>query len=106
MPKVSRNKLEAKIYEAILGYLVGILTSLTAKEEINDLIDGLFTRTERLMLAKRLAIAALLEQGVSYKEISKTLKVSSVTIGFVKNSIMKNNRSYDSLIKSIQKLKI
>ena len=106
MPKISRNKLEVKVYESILNHLVGTLASLAKKEEINDLLDGLFTRTERLMLAKRLAIAALLEQELSYKEISKLLKVSSVTIGFVKNGIMKNNNNYDSLIKTIQKLKL
>ena len=105
MSRVSRNKLDSKIYAAILEQLDTSIASLTKAREIADLFDSLFTKTERLMLAKRLAIAILLERGVTYPKISKTLKVSSVTISFVRNGILKQNEDYSALIKLLnQKL--
>jgi TrpR-related protein YerC/YecD len=101
MPKISKNKLDKAAHEFISNNLIDTLTELDDKKEIASFMDSLFTQTERLMLAKRLAIAALLERGLSYTKISKLLKVSSVTIGFVRNSIMKNNNPYTSLVKRI-----
>lgn len=101
MPKISKNKLDKNAYEFLSNNLIDALADLNKKKDVASLIDSLFTQTERLMLAKRLAIAVFLERGLSYKKISSLLKVSSVTIGFVKNSIMKNNNPYAQLISKI-----
>ncbi|MEK7590474.1 MAG: Trp family transcriptional regulator [Patescibacteria group bacterium] len=101
MPKISKNKLDKNTYDFLSNNLICALTDLNNKKDVTSLMDSLFTQTERLMLAKRLAIAALLERGLSYKKISNLLKVSSVTIGFVKNGIMKNNNPYAQLINKI-----
>lgn len=101
MPKISKNKLDKAAYDFISGNLIAALANLSEKKDIASLLDSLFTQTERLMLAKRLAIAVLLERGLSYKRIGGLLKVSSVTIGFVRNGIMKNNDSYIRLVKQI-----
>lgn len=101
MPKISKNKLDKNAYDFLSNNLIGALTDLNEKKDVASLMDSLFTQTERLMIAKRLAIAVLLERGLSYKKISSLLKVSSVTIGFVKNSIMKNSNPYTQLINKI-----
>ncbi len=101
MPKVSKNKLDKSAYAFIDGNLVAALSNLADTKQMANLLDSLFTQTERLMLAKRLAIAVLLERGLSYKKISSMLKVSSVTIGSVRNSIMRNNDPYINLVKQI-----
>ena len=99
MSKVSRNKLDSKIYSAIIKQLTASVINLKKDSEVAGLFDSLFTKTEILMLAKRLAIAMLLERGITYPKISSALKVSSVTISFVRNSIMKDNENYSRLIK-------
>lgn len=101
MPKISKNKLDKSAYDFLSNNLIGALADLNERKDVASLIDSLFTQTERLMLAKRLAIAVLLEKEFSYKKISGLLKVSSVTIGFVRNSIMKNNNPYMQLIRKI-----
>lgn len=101
MPKVSKNKLDKAAYAFIDSNLTTALSNLVDAKQMTNMLDGLFTRTERLMLAKRLAIAVLLERGLSYKKISSMLKVSSVTIGSVRNGILKNNSPYMNLIKQI-----
>lgn len=101
MPKISQNKLDKSAYDFINRSFIAILADLHDEKDIASLLDSLLTQTERLMLAKRLAIAVFLERELSYKKISNTLKVSSVTIGFVRNSITKNSSSYTQLIKKI-----
>lgn len=101
MPKISKNKLDQNTHLFISNNLITALADLKEKRDIAGLMDSLFTRTELLMLSKRLAIAVLLERGLSYKKISGTLKVSSVTIGFVRNAIMKNNNLYTQLVGKI-----
>jgi uncharacterized protein YerC len=105
MPKISRNKLDDKAYQAILNQLHYAFARLGNDKEIADLMDNLFTQTERLMVAKRLAIAMLLEKGLTYPEISQILKVSSATISFVRNGVMKYNENYQKLIQALQKLR-
>ncbi len=101
MPKISKNQLDAGVYARIGENLAAALAAVTARRDMERFMGSLFTETERLMLAKRLAIAVLLAQGWSYSRISKALKVSSVTVGFVRNSVMKNNRAYTELIRQL-----
>jgi len=83
MPQVSRvpvpRATEKKIRRAFVKALVGI----DSEREMASYVFDLFTPTERVMLAKRLAIAALLIEGLSYREIAERLKVSTSTIGRV-----------------------
>ncbi len=104
MPKVSRNKLDKATYDEILRRLAATFAEVRTPGEIAELLDGLFTKTERLMFAKRLAIAVMLERGISYSAISRALRVSSVTIGFVRNGVLRENAHYAKLIVSLARL--
>lgn len=103
MSKISKNKLDSVVYARIDDNFVAVLAHMTERRDMEHFLDSLLTRTERLMFAKRLAIAVLLERGRSYAQISKALKVSSVTIGFVRNSIMKDNKPYAQLIQQLSR---
>ena len=67
----------------ILNQLYRLLADLHQPKEVKKFLDSFMTDTERLVFAKRLAIAWLLEQGQSYEEIAKALNVSSATISSV-----------------------
>lgn len=86
-----------------MDQLISAFRDPKSEKDIKGLFESIFTKTEKLMLAKRLAIAVLLEQGLSYPEISSAIKVSSVTISFVRNNIMKNNDGYLQLIRALDK---
>jgi len=103
MPKISKNKIDKAVYDTILKQLMAVFKNCSNERELEDLFDSLFTKTERFMLSKRLAIAVLLERGLSYSGISRILKVSSVTIGLVRNNIMKGNQPYSNLIRNLMK---
>jgi uncharacterized protein YerC len=81
--QVSNRKLNATLEKQILPVFYQSLADLRTPEEVETVLSGLLTETERTALAKRLAIASYLEKGRSYENIRDTLKVSSATIASV-----------------------
>ena len=80
MAKVSRIPLRNDVWERIFKLFVETTSDLKDKKLLTSFIDDLYTPTEKIMLAKRLAAAVLLSKGHSYTEVSRILKVSSPTI--------------------------
>ena len=103
MPKISRYKLEKQIEELILKQLAQVFQKITKEDDISLVINNLFTKTERAMLAKRLAIAILLNKGWNYTAISNALKVSPTTISFIKNSKLNTNPEYEDLLNKLER---
>jgi uncharacterized protein YerC len=93
MPMVSKHQLFPEIEERIKELLLDAIAKITDKKEVEQLLNDFFTKTERIMFGKRLAIAVLLLKKYDFKSISKTLKVSSSTIMRV-NYLVKDKNSY------------
>lgn len=85
MPQVSRFKLRKVIEERIFEAFYASLAKKRTKDEVKKILDDLLTPTERIMLAKRLAIALLLLQSYDYRSIRDFLNVSYGTIGRIAN---------------------
>lgn len=84
MPQVSKNPIPKETEKRIRKAFVKAFVDLNSEDEMERYIFDLLTPTERIMLAKRLAIAALLIWGLPYHSIAEKLKVSTSTIGRVK----------------------
>lgn len=84
--QVSNKSLKPATEELVLDQLYSLLADLKRPQDIQSFLSSLMTPTERLVFAKRLQIAWLLKQGLSYEDISKTLNVSSATISSVAES--------------------
>ena len=80
MPHISRRKVKRKVYSKMESNLVDIFLSSRSKSEIAQLINTLLTPTERVMLAKRIAIILMLNNGYSFRAIEKSLKVTLQTV--------------------------
>lgn len=80
MPHVSRRKVKRKIYSKMQSNLIGIFLSSRSKSETAQLINDILTSTERIMLAKRIAIILMLNDGYSFRAIEKSLKVTLQTV--------------------------
>lgn len=79
MPHVSKQKVHPRVLQEISKKFIIILNSLNHRKDSAKLYFELFTPTERLMLAKRLATIAMLHRGESLYRISSTLKISPST---------------------------
>lgn len=57
-----------------------VLTKIQDTPEMEGFLNVLLTETERVMLAKRLALIVLISEGLPDSEIAQTLHVTRITV--------------------------
>lgn len=97
----SDQAINVAMEEEIEDLLVQIISDIKGADEAKILLSDLLTETERVAIAKRLAIALSLTNGKSYEEIKESLKVSSATIAKVQESL-----DSDGMKLAIEKIRI
>lgn len=80
MTKVSRIPLRSDVWDRIFRLFIDTTADLKDKVLLTSFIDDLYSPTEKIMLAKRLAAAVLLAKGHNYQSIGRVLRISSPTI--------------------------
>jgi uncharacterized protein YerC len=87
MPQISLRKMNPEIEKRTLDVFVAVLLNSRASLNPSSFIDLFLTPTEKIMLAKRVAIAILIKRGYSYDLIKSCLKVSQSTISGIVNQL-------------------
>lgn len=103
MPHVSRYPLAKDVYKEITEELGLILASIGSEREMAQFLGDLLTKTERTMLAKRLAIARLLLRGWSWSEICEFLKVSKSTVNRMQHWLDGGGQGYRLAVKKLDR---
>ena len=103
MSQVSRRKLNDKVYARIFEIFVASLASANSPCKVEILIGDLLTRTEKIVLAKRLSIALLLLKKYSYDSIESILKVSRPTVWQVKRLMEEGKGGYKAILEEFMK---
>ena len=103
MSQVSRNPLSKESNYEIQATLWWLLARLNNDSDVGNFLNGLLTKTEKIMLAKRLAVAFLLSKNYNYRDISNALKVSTSTIVRIKEATNKAEGGYELFIKKLEK---
>lgn len=67
-------------------------------DDVEEIIKGVLTYDERLKIGRRIEIAQMLEEGITYKEIADELKVGLSTISLV-DKLMRQYPNCYELIK-------
>lgn len=80
MTQVSQIKLRPDVEERIYKLLVEVLIRFKDKKDLSSFLDDFISPTEKTVLAKRLAIAALIAKGNDYSRIRQILRVTPSTI--------------------------
>ncbi len=75
---------------------------MTSKGKQSELVDSFFTRTEKTIFAKRIAIAFMLVKGYNYRQISQKIKVSTSTVSRISDAIHNNHTSVTRELKLIE----
>ncbi|OGM20377.1 hypothetical protein A2714_00905 [Candidatus Woesebacteria bacterium RIFCSPHIGHO2_01_FULL_38_9] len=96
MTHVSHKKLSKQTEAEIISALKSALTNLKPND-VNKVFSALLTKTEQIMLAKRLTAAYLLLEGASYDQISKSLNLTEQTISKVHFEINSSRDVYNFL---------
>ncbi|OGY10988.1 MAG: hypothetical protein A3A58_02670 [Candidatus Blackburnbacteria bacterium RIFCSPLOWO2_01_FULL_41_27] len=102
MAQVSKYPIQKDVADKIFLLLAKSISKTKTDSQAVEFMESLFTPTERIMLAKRVAIAYLLAKDYQYRDIQKVLRVSMPTIAFVSSVMKYGNDSYRKIVKSIQ----
>ena len=104
MPHISSKKLDTELSNKIFGKLLTILAQAQKKSSLSMVANELFTHTEKIMLAKRIAVILLLDNGLPQHRISELLKVSPTTVA--KASLRIEMGKYDAILKVSKREKL
>lgn len=103
MPQVSKWWLSKDIEEKMFALFFQAFARLSKPVDIAKFLNDLLGPVEKIMLAKRLAIAVLLRRGYDYESIKQTLRVSSETIARVNISLNYGGEGYTMVVDEILK---
>jgi len=85
MANISKRQLKQKVSEHISRQLLLQLTRQRTREQARIFTEELLTKTEQVILAKRLMVLVMLERGCSFSMIERVLKVTSKTVVKLQN---------------------
>lgn len=100
MSRVSKRILNQQVEEQMFETLWEAVSQVKSKADVKLFMVDLLSPVERIMIAKRLAIAVLLLKGKDYETIIDVLKVSNETISKVA-LILRMNSGYKIAINKI-----
>lgn len=106
MTHVSKRKLPLKIRKQILDSFVFVLANIKNKEKMAQFLDAFLSDTEKIMLAKRLAIVYLLREGVGETKIAGILNVTQATVSRIKLWYETKGNGYQIAIKKLKTQKL
>ena len=100
MTNVSKHPL-TPTQEAELFDQLGVLFSKRTRNQTQELLDDLLSETEKIMLAKRLAILVMLYRKQSLYFIARTLHVSSATVARLQECL--EQKQFNHILKTFEK---
>ena len=103
MPHVSSKKLDRNLSEKLFKKLLVIFGKAQNKNILSLVMNELFTETEKIMLAKRLAVILMISSKTPQHRVALILQVSPTTV--VKTSLGIEVGKYKSILKISNKEK-
>jgi len=97
MPHVSRRKIKKEAYRKLSKKFLTIFESAYKEHNFPKFFGELFTKTEKVMLTKRLIVILLLSKEIPQHRIVDILHMSPSTVA--KMSLKLENGKYDSIVK-------
>lgn len=103
MSRTNPRNLDSKVLMKYLDLLWTSIAELKSRDEVKSFFKDLLSKTESVMLARRILIAQLLLAGKSYDEIKEELKTSHATIANVQRWLESGFGGYENAIKNFEK---
>ena len=100
MTRISKYRVEEKVLEKLYKLMFEIISNMDEEERFTGIVNELLSSTEKIMIAKRVAIIYLLMKKIDYIIISDVLKVSSATISKF-HSIMNKGKEIKNILEGI-----
>lgn len=98
MTQVSKYPISKAVEKRIFEIFFKTIVDLKNTEDVSSFLEDFLTPTEKMMLAKRLAVAVMLAKGYDYRAIRKTLRVSFPMIASVNIWFKYKGKGYQKVI--------
>ncbi|MBI3305218.1 helix-turn-helix domain-containing protein [Candidatus Parcubacteria bacterium] len=98
MPQISRFKLSARAEQELSETFLESLVLIRDKEFARQVVADLLTPTEKVMLGKRILIAVLLQEGYSYRDVVRSLKVAPGTVNNIRLTLARSGAGFKGLV--------
>jgi len=80
MAQISLRKIHGDHWQKMSKRLLDLMSEEMSDKEVEVLLNGLLTETERVMLVKRLMVWVLINSGWSVPKVCEVLKLSTATV--------------------------
>jgi TrpR-related protein YerC/YecD len=97
--KVKYHELSEQEKKKYLGDFYSMVSLLRSRDEVKNFFRDLLTLSETVMISRRLQIANMLLEGMTYEEIRKKLKVGMTTINQVERWLNNGFGGYKEIIR-------
>ena len=101
MTHISRIKLPSKTEKELKSALKETFLKLNPRN-YERLSSALITKTEELMIAKRLGVILMLSEGYTYADISQSLRLTNETISRINFEMKANPENNKYLLKKLK----
>lgn len=106
MTQISKHFMSPVIEEKVYKVFIESIKKTRTSNEVVDFLNDLLSPVEKIMMAKRVAVAfLLLEDKYTYSEISRNLKVSKGTIAKIHAVFALQGKGYRKTLGDILKRK-
>jgi len=106
MAQVSKHFMNPDVEKRVYEVFIESVKNTKTSNEVIDFLNDLLSSDEKIMMAKRVAIAFLLLQDkYTYEEIAKTIKVSRGTIAKIHATFALQGKGYRKILGDILKRK-
>ena len=99
MSQVSKRMLSPNIQERLFQNFWEMFADIKKVKDVQTFLEDFLSPTEKIMLAKRMAIAILFSKGYDHRTISSMLKVSTTTVNNIARYLNVKSPGYQLLIK-------
>lgn len=103
MARFSDKRVPYPTQDELWKEFCAVLADMQNTDEVFRFMKDLLNRQERLMLARRLQVAYLLDTGLTYEEIAAALKMGKPTIARVRRWLEFGRGGYKVAIRRLQK---
>ena len=100
--RFSKKRISSQTKKELVDNFVQVLADLRQPQQAKRFLQDFLTKAELLTLAKRLAVAFMLEKDTPYGEIKKELGVSSATIASVTQMMQKNPEGFRTALQHLE----
>ena len=105
MPHVSRIKLPLKEEKELIEALKVCFMRVEGSWKMDKFLDSILTQTEKVMLAKRLAVVVMLKENFSEQDIADSLHVTRVTVERIKHYLENHWQGFEFALEALEKEK-